>query len=284
MSSADPSQPSGQISQDKAGPDYWETVWSGMTVPRPIDPQSRALANHVNRRFHRLVLEVLGAADMTGRRLLEIGCGRSQWLPYFQQQFGFEIAGIDYSPIGCKQTESILAVAGVPGQVVYGDFFDPPPDLLGHFDVVWSMGVIEHFGNTGEAAAAFARFLRPGGVMITVIPNLHGTVGALQRFVNRSVYQVHVPLSAEDLARAHAEAGLLVQYSTCFLSTGFGVVNPGFRSNPVRQWLARAAVGLLARVSMAIWRLEAFGLGLPVGRLFSPYVVCVARRPLGTLP
>lgn len=264
---------------DKAGPDYWAQVWAGRAVPPPIDPHSKALTNHLNRRFHDLISEVLGGAGTPGRKLLEIGCGRSQWLPYFHQQFGFEIAGIDYSPLGCQQTESILAAAGVPGRVVYGDLFDPPRDMLGQFDLVWSMGVIEHFGDTQGTAAAFAKFLKPGGAIITVIPNMLGVVGALQRVVNRAVYQVHVPLSADELAAAHRACGLQVESSKCFVSTGFGVVNPGFRPNPALQWVARATVGLLARVSIAIWGLEVLGLRLPAGRLFSPYVVCVARRP-----
>jgi cyclopropane fatty-acyl-phospholipid synthase-like methyltransferase len=30
-------------------------------------------------------------------RLLEIGCARSAWLPYFAQEFGIDVSGLDYS-------------------------------------------------------------------------------------------------------------------------------------------------------------------------------------------
>jgi len=263
---------------DKAGQAYWEQIWIDKPVTAAVDPTDGRLANHVDRRLHEMFVRILGPLRREGRRLLEIGCGRSRWLPYFRTHYGFAIVGVDYAPTGCDQARAILAAAQVEGSIICADCFRPPEDLLNSFDVVWSYGVIEHFDDTSAAAAAFANYLRPGGIMITVIPNMRGLVGLLQRLANSPVYGIHSLLTAAELAAAHRAAGLVVEEVTYFLAVNFGVINVE-RPAGFRTWVARAIVGLLARVSMAVWALEERVTRLPATRLLAPYIVCVARKP-----
>src|SRR2546426_10662461 len=61
--------------------------------------------------------------------------------------------------------------------------------------------------------------------IITVIPNLAGVLGSLQKALDRSVYDVHVPLDRLRVAGAHREAGLEVIRCDYFLFANFCVLN-----------------------------------------------------------
>ena len=104
------------------------------TLPAPVDPRDKSLSNYVARTSHELFTRVLPRGRTV--RLLEVGCARSRWLPYFAAEHGYEVTGLDYSTMGCEQARQILAAAGVEGRIVEGDLFSPPEELLEAFDVV----------------------------------------------------------------------------------------------------------------------------------------------------
>jgi 2-polyprenyl-3-methyl-5-hydroxy-6-metoxy-1,4-benzoquinol methylase len=262
---------------DKAGQDYWDRVWQGLPIPDAVNPRAKHLRNHTNRRFHNYFARTFAERNPSGQRLrlLEVGCARSRWLPYFAKEFGFEVTGLDYSAIGCEQSRAILRQAGVEGKVVEADFTDPPGDLLGQFDVVVSFGVVEHFEDTASCIEGLARFLRPGGLMITSVPNLIGVVGAIQKRVCRAVYDVHVLLDRAALAAAHERSGLTVLSCRYFMRGDFSVMN-------LSCWSERRLYGLLRLVplgiSLPLWALERFGIAPRPNRLTSPYVICLAKN------
>lgn len=268
-----------QEQEDKAGREYWDRLWDQIDLPDPIDPRSPSLGNRFSRRMHTLFQHAFAGMPTEGASLLEIGCGRSAWLPYFHREFGFQVSGLDYSDIGCEQARQILAKADVEGEIFRADLFCPPASFLGRFDVVFSGGVVEHFADTQECISACAAFLKPGGAMVTVIPNMRGVVGALQRVLDRTLYEMHVPLRARDLRYAHQAAGLSVLGCAYFLSTGYGVLRSGAAdSETLRSRVKRGVIRLLEGVSILVWWLEDHTLRLPPSRLFSPYVSCVAKK------
>ena len=93
--------------------------------------------------------------------------------------FDCSVTGLDYSEIGCEEARLILENNNVEGEIVCCDFFSPPESMLNRYDVVISFGVLEHFENTSDCTKAFSRFLRPGGLLLTVIPNMNGIPGLL---------------------------------------------------------------------------------------------------------
>lgn len=265
---------------DKAGKQFWDELWDELALPEAVDPRSTRLGNLFNRRVDALIRRILANMSTEGLSLLEVGCGRSAWLAYFHREFGFDVSGLDYSDIGCDQARLILANAGVPGDIVRGDLFSPPEHLLESFDVVWSFGVVEHFVPTSTCVRACGALLKSGGTMITVVPNLTGVPGALQRMLSRSIYDVHVPLRAEQLALAHREAGLSLVECGYFLSSGFGVLRPGADNPPpLSQRIKGRGLRLLEGGSVATWWLEDRTRQLPATRRFAPFIVCIAEKP-----
>lgn len=260
---------------DKAGTDYWNEVWQAGPLPDPVEPHLPGRQNRVNRALHQLFSREFSQLARSSQTLLEIGAARSQWLPYFATEFGFSVTGLDYSPTGCDQAREILHRADVPGHVVEADLFDPPAELQSTFDFVVSFGVVEHFDNTTDCVAALARFLKPGGTMITEIPNLAGLGGRLQRLICPDILSVHVVMTAGDLKQAHLDAGLRVDSCEYIINGGFSNLNVSCRSDGF-------AFGLISRLPMILTSpfiaMDATMYSTPPNRLTSPYIVCVARK------
>jgi 2-polyprenyl-3-methyl-5-hydroxy-6-metoxy-1,4-benzoquinol methylase len=267
---------------DKAGRIYWDMMWrSAQRLPTAVNPASFGLRSYVDRQFHKCFQSILSNPNEQFHRpltLLEIGCAASRWLPYFAKQFGFSVTGLDYSESGCEMAREILSKEGIHGTVIRSDFFTPPKEMLAAFDVVVSFGVAEHFTDTAACLKAFGDFVKPAGIMITVVPNMAGLLGWLQKLIDFRVFEIHVPLDASALQAEHQSAGLLVK-SCCYC----GVAHLGgilfaslqkksptvFRLLHIVRALNIRAVGLL---DLAIP-------GLQPGRFLSGHIICVSSKP-----
>lgn len=99
-----------------------------------------------------------------GKRLLDVGCGRGDFLST-ALQIGFQAVGIDVSKVGIKDcTWKMLPV--LKGAVEDLKFAD------GAFDVVTFYDVIEHVKDPTGFLMEIRRILAPGGVISWSCPNL----------------------------------------------------------------------------------------------------------------
>lgn len=261
---------------DRAGKQYWNNIWLSNDNLDFIDPRLPNLNNYINLCFHKYFLKLFSGLDTSNMKLLEIGCARSKWLPYFAKEYNFEIYGIDYSEVGCEQTIKILSNEGIKGCIVCGDFFSPHPSMLNNFDIVVSFGVAEHFQDTAACIRAFSSFLKPGGIIITNIPNMIGLNGFLQKKLNKKIYDIHIPLSKESLEEAHKNTGLKIIHNDYFLIANFNVVNLyGWKHN----YLYYCIVRLLSWSSKAFWIIQRYFPFLKVNKFTSPYINCIAQKP-----
>lgn len=253
---------------------YWNAQWQRSGPLVPIDPDKGGLRNYAYRHLHRIFAATLAENAPHGKKLIEIGCGGSRWLAYFRRTHGCQISGIDYSPQGCATTQNLLNKMGITGDIMLADLFNPPPDQINRFDFVFSNGLVEHFADTAAVVAACAAFLQPGGLMITVIPNMSGPPGWLQRFFDRPLYDKHVPLSREQLAQAHRAAGLEVLSSQYVLLAHLGVIQFGALERLIGS---RPLQVLKIALSAPLWAIGPW-LGLAPNRYTSPFVMCTARK------
>jgi SAM-dependent methyltransferase len=269
---------------DRAGKDYWDEAWGNEDWPADIDPRASKIWAHRDQLLHREIERILSLVNpgspRSGLSLLELGCARSAWLPYFAREHGCTVSGLDYSELGARQAAERLDALGVPADIRCADLFAPPPDWLGAFDVVVGFGVAEHFENTTGAIAAAAAYLRPGGVLITEIPNLAGMNGWLQRWFNKPVYDIHVPLTAAQLARHHAEAALDVLSSRYFVPTDFGVIDLAGHPPGLLLQVKSRILYPLRLLSGVIWWIDRKYGPLRPGRITGGFVMTAGRaRP-----
>src|SRR5262249_589370 len=147
------------------------------------------------------------------------------------------------------------------------------------FDAVVSFGVVEHFVPTSRVVLALARFIRPGGVVVTIVPNMAGWLGALQKRLDRGIYELHVPLTPLSISQAHEEAGLEV-LDARYVSTGeFYVGIPGENGDKA-AFGAGLALNAMRFLSKVLWLAENLSCPVPSTARLSPYVGCAARRPV----
>jgi 2-polyprenyl-3-methyl-5-hydroxy-6-metoxy-1,4-benzoquinol methylase len=259
-------------SNDRAGLEYWEAGWLQSTLPAPFEPTDDSLNNHINLQFHRYFERLL--AGRKGLKILEVGCANSIWPVYFYRYHDCAVSGLDYSETGCARSRELLRMNQVPGRVYCADLFDPPHQLLGQFDLVMSFGVVEHFDDTAACLRACAALVRPGGQLLTVIPNLTGMVGMLQKWVDKNIYAMHVPLTRVQLRQANERAGLQVETHEYFVSISLGSVNSGrFTQHSLNRYMRR----MFSWTSKSLWLLERYGIKIPANRITSPYVMSLAR-------
>ena len=258
---------------DKAGKQYWDQIWGGLPPPDAFNPQGRGARYLRDREFAQLFRVALAGLPANSV-VLEAGAADSSILPHFAG-LGHSIIGVDYSDIGCKRLRERLGAFSA--KVVCCDIFDPPASVLQVADLVISVGLVEHFTDTRSCVSALARFVRPGGRLLTIIPNMQGSVGFVQKLLAPSVYKVHVPLSPWDLRKAHEEAGLTIDQTSYLMAAEFGVVNwhepGGGRLTTLLRRIAAAGFERMSRVASVV---DQHICRLPRGRAFSPYCVVLA--------
>ena len=176
--------------------------------------------NPLLHRFHfeldRIFQKYLPKKD--GLKFIEMGCGGSIWLPYFAKEFGYKVSGIDYSEKGCVQTRSNLELAGYQGEVYCLDFLDIKPSFYHQYDILLSLGVIEHFDKPAQVVELFAKCLKEGGVIITVVPNSSGVLGVIQKIIAPTAhYKMHNMFKLNKMIEYHEANGFIIVYAGYFI-------------------------------------------------------------------
>ena len=261
---------------DKAGKAYWDRVWGTFPPPDAFSPDRPGCVHRRDREFALLFADALQGLPPRSV-VLEAGAADSSVLAHFAR-LGHHVIGVDYSAIGCERLRVRLGY--FKGEVICCDIFDPPASALHAADLLISIGLVEHFTDTTRSIASLSRFVRPGGRVLTIIPNMRGSVGLLQRLIAPSVYSVHVPLSLLELQEAHRRAGLMIERAEYLLASHYGVVNynePG--GSRLTNTARRIAVAVCGRLSCVINMFDEHIRRLPRREAFAPYCVVLASVP-----
>ncbi len=113
-------------------------------------------------------------------RVLEVGCGRGSLSSYFAAN-GWDATLLDSSPDVIEIAKKIFSTNGHSGQFIVGDALDLPFDDES-FDVVASIGLLEHFEEPGRTLDEQWRMLKPGGWLLCyIVPERPDN---LQRYFN----------------------------------------------------------------------------------------------------
>jgi len=141
----------------------------------------------------------------------EIGCAPGGWLVYFHKQFQFSVSGVDYAPEAYKKTIENLELLKIPAQIKNADFFN-----FEHapYDIVFSSGFIEHIKNVSSVVERIISLSKPkGGIVITIIPTMHGLNWMISKTFRPKVAAGHFPISRDMLTNLHEKYGLQTLYS-----------------------------------------------------------------------
>lgn len=102
-----------------------------------------------------------------GKRVLEVGCGRGSLSSYFSEA-GYDCTLLDLSPDVIEIAKKIFSQNGLSGDFRVGDAYDLALDD-NSFDLVFSIGVFEHFEDIVTPIKEQIRVLDKGGLFIGYI-------------------------------------------------------------------------------------------------------------------
>lgn len=161
--------------------EYFEAHW------RPLGAQeipSTKLAEA--RRFLAPAIDMVAARE--GVKWLDVGCGDGVHLTVLRARSKNDgLAGVDASPSAVARARVLLR--GADADVRQGDALDLQAaafETFGHFDVVFSYGVLAYTGDWRRGLAEMARACKPGGLVgFWIMAPPQGAVGRMMHGVRR---------------------------------------------------------------------------------------------------
>jgi SAM-dependent methyltransferase len=161
--------------------DYVDVIYN--ESDRPFTTYPDKLTHHLVRRF----------GISKGQRLLDVGCGRGEFLRGVMNQ-GVEGYGADRSPAAvaiCPNAKLCNADIEKNGLPFKDDFFD----------IVFSKSVIEHFYYPETLIQEIFRVLKPGGLIITMCPDWEFNIRVyFEDYTHRTPFMIS---SLRDIQRIH---------------------------------------------------------------------------------
>lgn len=203
------------------------------------------------------------------KRCIEIGCYPGRYLAVMGQ-LGYEVNGIDLTPGVDDRLPVWLREQGcVTGTFLREDFKFYKPKAL--FDLVYSIGFIEHFVDWPDVLDQHADLVRPRGLLIINVPNFQGTV---QRMLHRW-------LDAKNLEGHNLESMAPHRWARQIERRGFRIKHAGYTGrflfwvgNQERTPLQSSALNFIAS-----WQKSWVKNLVPPGvAAFAPYCTMVAER------
>jgi len=244
----------------------WDTYWERIKIPSRIDP-TFSFDRCLEKTFSRFLT---AAPEIS---LIEIGCAPGRWLVYFHEKYNYQVSGIDNSEMGVRKTQENLKYHSIDGKIYKADLFKfHPPEK---YDIVVSLGFIEHFEEVDKIIKKHLSLLEPGGKLILGIPNFRGVNFLIQKYVGPEVldkFAINLKIMNKDFFEELPQKFPLEKIFVDYL----GGFEPAlFLSSDKQNILskvilkAQGAIGLLRRKN---W-LDDFN-----SRLFSSYIIGIFKH------
>jgi len=165
------------------GQKFWDDYWGEKSVQK-TDTKPNLAIREILKTFNEHLPSIKGLT------ILEIGGGYGEYLLYLATHFDYKASSLDYSRLGNKQTIETFFKAGLQVEVFERDLFSDNSDLP-KFDIVYSLGFIEHFDDPETAVAKHLDLVKPGGILMLGVPNYSGIYRHVLKRLAPSIEQTH---------------------------------------------------------------------------------------------
>jgi SAM-dependent methyltransferase len=208
--------------------EYWDAYWGEGEIKHRTYDASRGLFWSYRLLLDYYLREIRRRRGVDRLRVIDCGSGEGLIMRFLAEQFeDIDVYGIEYSD-AVHKAERLGRDLGLDFNLIHGDLFAPWDERhLESFDLVLSCGLIEHFDDPLAVLQQMMKILRPGGALVSIIPNFDGLFNVLWRAYDRDNYAYHKPIPRAELTALHRRAGVSdVRYYALGLPTVPGVHDP----------------------------------------------------------
>ena len=145
---------------------------------------------------NKAILEAMG--DLTGKRLLDVGCGLGESSVYFAMK-GAKVTAVDLSPGMVECAVNLGKVYGVEieGITQPGESLGVPE---GHYDIVYVANTIHHVTDKRQFFEQIQKALKPGGRFFSFDPLAYNPViNVYRRMATKVRTEDEAPLTFQDV-------------------------------------------------------------------------------------
>lgn len=215
--------------------DDWEKIWDEGPPMLTFDPENPFFSD-----IHSLLKRHLPRDKSF--RCLEVGCYPGTYLWYFSEYFGYQPYGLEYVEKCAEKCRNHMHDLGLNAKIYHADLFSFTPEEK--WDVVFSVGFIEHFTDTRDVVRKHLDLLKPGGYLVLIIPNHSGLNGKILKAIDKEKYDIHNHMNYDDMKQSVAAAGK----ATIIAGGYYG--HMGFWNTDLYPWLQKKgrAVHFIGRV------------------------------------
>ncbi len=130
-------------------------------------------------------------------QLLELGCGRATSSIYQAITLGVSVHPTDYSDIALDVAKRNLKKYGVVAEPEKADVYELPyEDNI--FDVVISLGVMEHITHPLKAYQEMYRVLKPGGIALSMNVPERNNIQRIATPINRVLSKIEILMNSKS--------------------------------------------------------------------------------------
>lgn len=172
---------------------FWIDYWKDIKLPWTVNfnlKSEKAIA---------MVLKKHIPMANFDKKAIEIGCAPGKWLIMLNKELFYKIDGYEYIDYAAQKTRENLALNGIPVEhfnIITGDFMKD--SIQSRYEVVLSLGFIEHFENFELVIEKHLNLLTKGGYLIIGVPNFRGINFLIHKIIDK--YQDQKMLPNHNLA------------------------------------------------------------------------------------
>lgn len=189
---------------------------------------------------------------------------------YLKRKYNTDATLVDYV-VPRQLLNEVMATNGLKENdihVIEADLFDHTPSTS--YDMVFSVGLIEHFDDTKKIIDLHLPWLNPGGSLVIFLPNFRGLNGWFQRRFDKANYDKHNISSMDpDMLKAACISLGLKDVDAGWYSR-FGVWLEREHLQPLWVRMLKKTVWFCGKVIFKFLPFES--------RMFSPYIVVTATK------
>lgn len=147
--------------------------------------------HHVPARIESTYLDEFINESSRGASLIEVGGFPGNFAGYYKKRLGCDVSILDYVDDHklVHKVEKSYGLHAESIKIIETDFFDY--DSLDQYDIVMSIGFIEHFDDTELVIQKHAKLVKSGGKLLITLPNFRGINGMVQKYLDPQNYAKH---------------------------------------------------------------------------------------------